>query len=450
MKFKTLLEQYREGRVDEADLVGVSAEDWMAVRTEAGNGALHYAMTTDAYAAPDALEVGDMVSWNNSGGRAQGKIDRIERDGSINVPDANVTVGGTEDDPAALITLYRGGEPTDTKVAHKFSTLTKISQTEASYALGMGDEDKKKKKGMGGRAYAYTMVSDELIPPFNDRVLANSWDFSQFNYRGGNILYDHNIAESRPPIGKGTNLKRGQEITRGKRSFKAVTGDVTFADREIYPFAGMIEDLVEADILTNGSVGFDVMEMRPPSKKEVEELGMKPFSAVITKASLVEFSITPLGRDQNAQKLALNMDPLEAKLLEFSRAGIHDDALIGEFRESLLARLGNAERTTITVPEIPGAEPAEADAGQPADASEIDAMRQELSDVRADVAALRVELADQKDRTEFWAELFAVADAAPEPEPEHKTTTSNGLEDSDSPLDDYYSLAVTLGYAPEN
>jgi len=78
-------------------------------------------------AAPDALEVGDFVSWDTSGGRARGKIEEIERDGTINVPDSDFSVEGTEDDPAALIRVYRGGEESDTLVGHKFSTLTKIN-----------------------------------------------------------------------------------------------------------------------------------------------------------------------------------------------------------------------------------------------------------------------------------------------------------------------------------
>jgi HK97 family phage major capsid protein len=78
-------------------------------------------------AAPDALKVGDFVSWNTAGGRARGKIERIERDGTIDIPDSDFTVTGSEDDPAALIRVYRGGEESDTLVGHKFSTLTKIN-----------------------------------------------------------------------------------------------------------------------------------------------------------------------------------------------------------------------------------------------------------------------------------------------------------------------------------
>ena len=82
-------------------------------------------------AAPDALKTGDFVSWNSSGGRAEGRVDRIERDGTIDVPDSSFTITGTEDDPAALITLYRDKEATDRKVGHKFSTLTKIAPIRA-------------------------------------------------------------------------------------------------------------------------------------------------------------------------------------------------------------------------------------------------------------------------------------------------------------------------------
>ena len=78
-------------------------------------------------ALPDALKLGDFVSWNSAGGRARGKIIKIARDGKINIPNSELTITGTEDDPAALIQVYRSGEPTDIEVGHKFSTLTKIN-----------------------------------------------------------------------------------------------------------------------------------------------------------------------------------------------------------------------------------------------------------------------------------------------------------------------------------
>lgn len=81
-------------------------------------------------ASPSELKIGDYVSWNSSGGRARGEVKRIERDGQINVPDSDFVIVGSEEDPAALIAIYerykQGWRETDTLVAHKFSTLTKI------------------------------------------------------------------------------------------------------------------------------------------------------------------------------------------------------------------------------------------------------------------------------------------------------------------------------------
>ena len=86
---------------------------------------INKAVESKVIAFEKKVSVGDMVSWNASGGTAEGKILRIERSGKINVPDSSFEIEGSEDDPAALIKLYRDGKPTDTKVGHKFSTLKK-------------------------------------------------------------------------------------------------------------------------------------------------------------------------------------------------------------------------------------------------------------------------------------------------------------------------------------
>jgi len=81
--------------------------------------------------AVENVSIGDFVSWQSSGGTARGKIERIERDGIINIPNSSFTVEGTNDDPAALIRIYKeqddGFIATDRLVGHKFSTLTKIN-----------------------------------------------------------------------------------------------------------------------------------------------------------------------------------------------------------------------------------------------------------------------------------------------------------------------------------
>jgi HK97 family phage prohead protease len=82
-------------------------------------------------AAPDELSAGDFVRWSASGGNAQGKIERIERDGSISVPDTDFKINGDPEDPAALIRIFRetdeGWQATETLVGHKFSTLSKVA-----------------------------------------------------------------------------------------------------------------------------------------------------------------------------------------------------------------------------------------------------------------------------------------------------------------------------------
>jgi len=90
-------------------------------------------------AMPGDLKVGDFVRWNSSGGRSQGRIDRIQRNGEIKVPDSSFTIMGDSENPAALITVWRKTaekwEATDRKVGHKFSTLTKIASLRESKNL---------------------------------------------------------------------------------------------------------------------------------------------------------------------------------------------------------------------------------------------------------------------------------------------------------------------------
>lgn len=82
------------------------------------------------YFAKADFKTGDFVSWNSSGGRARGKIERIEIDGEIKVPDSSFTITGTNEEPAALITVWRkdsdGWNATDRKVGHKLDALTPI------------------------------------------------------------------------------------------------------------------------------------------------------------------------------------------------------------------------------------------------------------------------------------------------------------------------------------
>jgi len=73
------------------------------------------------------IKVGDMVTWNSSGGSASGKVTRVVRNGKIKVPNSSFTITGTPEDPAVAIRVYRDGKPTDTIVGHKMKTLNMSS-----------------------------------------------------------------------------------------------------------------------------------------------------------------------------------------------------------------------------------------------------------------------------------------------------------------------------------
>jgi len=94
---------------------GWSKKVWKQIQTE-----------RDSKAEAGSLKVGDMVSWNSSGGSARGKITKIVKSGTLKVPDTDFTLNADEDNPAALIRVYQGGEPSDVIVGHRFKTLRKV------------------------------------------------------------------------------------------------------------------------------------------------------------------------------------------------------------------------------------------------------------------------------------------------------------------------------------
>ena len=53
---------------------------------------------------------------NEEVGNVKSKIIKISTLSKINIPNSELTITGTEDDPAALIQVYRSGEPTDIEV----------------------------------------------------------------------------------------------------------------------------------------------------------------------------------------------------------------------------------------------------------------------------------------------------------------------------------------------
>ena len=205
-------------------------------------------------AEPDELSVGDFVRWNSSGGTAQGRIDRIERDGTINVPDSDFTVNGDEDDPAALITVYRetdeGNEPTDVQVGHRFSTLTKISALRSAPALYKRAGETKFEE-QEDRVMEFSFSSEYPVErAFGMEVLSHedgAADLGRLN-DGAPLLFNHDMDR---PIGV---VERAYLDKDKKKGYSRVR----FSRNS---FAQEILTDVKDGVMRNISVGYRIKEM---------------------------------------------------------------------------------------------------------------------------------------------------------------------------------------------
>lgn len=215
-------------------------------------------------AEPDELSVGDWVEWNSSGGEAYGKIERIERDGQIDVPDSDFVISGDADDPAALIEVYREGdegwEASGVMVGHRFSTLTKVAER------GYKDKDRFSRDDMKTRAMSASanvideerrtvriaISSEEPVErSFGMEILDHSESSIDLEFaRSGRmpLLLDH---DPRQQIG----VVEGVEIDPATRRLR---GTVRFGKGAL---ASEIYNDVVDDIRGNISVGYAVNKM---------------------------------------------------------------------------------------------------------------------------------------------------------------------------------------------
>ena len=130
-------------------------------------------------------KVGDMVTWNSSGGKATGKVTKIVSDGKMPVPDTEFTLNGTEQNPAVMIKLYRDGKPTDTMVGHKAGTLSKVSKslnTESAPAALADGNDTSTNAGVENIEGVSTSVNKEELEKskMDDEVKVETVEKAQF------------------------------------------------------------------------------------------------------------------------------------------------------------------------------------------------------------------------------------------------------------------------------
>jgi HK97 family phage prohead protease len=244
---------------------------------------------------PLKFKTGDFVKWKSSGGTARGRIEHVMTEGVLGIPDSSFSIQASEEDPAALIRIYREGKETDTLVGHKFSTLTKITQEEATKGgLTMNEKIfkldsiiKAIEEGEGELRIA-GYASTDSIDRQSDRILPTAWTRGGLkNYENNPILlFNHDYNK---PIGKVI------EMSTDKRGLR-IKGVISKSAGDIY-------NLVKEGVLSTFSVGFLVKDA--DYDKSADGL-------IVKDAELLEVSVVSVPANQDATfSLAKSFDSPE-------------------------------------------------------------------------------------------------------------------------------------------
>ena len=241
------------GRVAWAAWGGDPGQSWATAKADRIKAISDRSMSTNR-AEPDELKVGDFVEWESGGGTAKGKIDRIERDGVIDVPDSEFEVNGDEENPAALITVYREGdegwEATDVQVGHRFSTLTKIANLRSLTGKYQRAEVTTFDE-VEDRTYEFPFSSEYPVARyFGNEILSHEMDAADFSRLndGAPLLFNHN-----PDRVIGV-VERAYMDKKKKRGYARVR----FSRN---PFAQEVLSDVKDGVLRNVSFGYSIDKM---------------------------------------------------------------------------------------------------------------------------------------------------------------------------------------------
>jgi len=296
-------------------------------------------------AEPGELSVGSFVQWDSSGGMAKGRIDRIERDGTIDVPDSEFTVNGDEDDPAALITVYREGdegwEATDVKVGHRFSTLTKIEALRFAPQLykRAGETEFQEQEE---RTFEFSFSSEYPVErSFGLEVLSHdsgAIDLGRLN-DGAPLLFNHDMDR---PIG----VVERAYLDEGKK--KGVS-KVRFSRNA---FAQEVLADVKDGIMRNISVGYRIKEMEERNGEfvatnwepyEISVVSVPADPKIGVGRSLLAEPTIDQGSADEAQPAA-RVAPLKTPVSEDPMSTAPDISVV---REEASKKAASAERTRI-------------------------------------------------------------------------------------------------------
>lgn len=206
-------------------------------------------------AAPDGVKVGDFVEWDSSGGTARGKVEHVMREGILGVPDSSFSINASEEDPAALIRVYRRdseGEykETETLVGHKFSELRKIAalrffegetvKRSFTAEFRSADEDRTLEFPFASEAPVERYYGMEVL-----NMDAKSMDLSRLN-DGAPLLYQHDADRIVGVVQKA--------YIKNKRAYARVK----LANNEL---GREMQELIKDGIIRNVSFGYKINAM---------------------------------------------------------------------------------------------------------------------------------------------------------------------------------------------
>jgi len=273
------------GRVAWAAWGGDPGQSWSAMKSTAIKKAQDRAIEEVLERAePGTLKVGDFVEWDSSGGMARGKITRVITEGSVDVPDSSFTINATEEDPAALIQVYRDNdgsyEESDTIVGHRFSTLTKIAALRFLEGKTLSRSTSTEFSEGDDRRVVFSFASETPIERYFGMEVLNmdedSMDLSRLN-DGAPLLFQHN-SDKIVGVVERAYIKN----KRGYAEVKMANNDL---GREM-------QELIKDGILRNVSFGYRINAMETDNSTD-------PITYRATSYQPFEISLVTVPADQS-------------------------------------------------------------------------------------------------------------------------------------------------------
>ena len=173
-----------DGEMDVSQLLSMEMQEYDSmqacmdyhVNQEGYDADQAYAMCTDKmdleqYENQDDPTNGDTVRWDSSGGNAYGRVETVERDGTVSAEPEGPDMEGTEDEPAYKVQVYEVEDGdwsgTDTYVVHRADSLTVIDDfpQERSNSKKLAEElpnQDEKVRWRAGGGNAYGRVEDTI------------------------------------------------------------------------------------------------------------------------------------------------------------------------------------------------------------------------------------------------------------------------------------------------